>query len=273
MNEYESPVTLKAVGFETWGDKVVTVPSSISHRTYGACVIIEIGDLVFLRDAKMEELILPNTITKIGKSAIAYNPELKKVVLPEYLETIGERAFEYNTKLESLTLPENITSIPYELCNGCSALSEITIPEGVTEIGYHAFFHQTPMVIRMKSPTPPTLDQQVFPTNSMIYVPKGSLESYKTAASWQYSIKTGKITLVEDEKATSSIISTSPSIPHISIKDGQIHIEASGATNIAITSVSGITLASSSNGTLIKELPAGLYIITIDTQSQKIAVR
>ena len=216
---------------------------------------------------------MPNTITKIGSSAIAYNPELKKITLPEGLESIGERALEYNTKLESLTLPESITSIPYELCNGCDALAEITIPEGVTEIGYRAFFHQDPMVIRMQSPTPPTLDQQVFPTSSMVYVPKGSLESYQSAASWQYTLGTGKITLVEDDKATSSIISATPSAPCILSGNGQLRIEAPNATNITITSVSGITMASSLNGMLTTELPTGLYIITIDGISQKIAIR
>ncbi len=62
------------------------------------------------KDSKVEEVILPETLTKIDNTAFCDCTHLKKINLPKNLKSIGSMAF-YNTSLKEISFPENIDYI------------------------------------------------------------------------------------------------------------------------------------------------------------------
>ena len=92
----------------------LNIPSTI---IYGGIEIpvTSISDYVFAY-AKLSTVILPNSVTKIGKSAFKDCTSLESIYIPDSVEEIGENAF-----------------------SGCKSLRSIRIPDSV-KIGEYAFF-------------------------------------------------------------------------------------------------------------------------------------
>ena len=112
----------------------------------------------------MVEIEFPDTVTSIGRMALAQGSELEKVTIPNSVTSIGVQVIYECNKLKSLVLPDsivdlnsvaqsctgitsiklpsntNITSIPNQACKDDKKLSSITIPDTVTSIGNQAFY-------------------------------------------------------------------------------------------------------------------------------------
>ena len=65
--------------------------------------------------AKIEEMNFPEGLDSIGSSAI-YATELTEIILPNTVKKIGEAALADNKKLKSIILPEGLAEIPQRLC-------------------------------------------------------------------------------------------------------------------------------------------------------------
>jgi BspA type Leucine rich repeat region (6 copies) len=123
---------------------------------------------------KLEKVILPTNLQKIGGMAFYYCVALNQADLPSGLLSIGYSAFTA-TALESLTIPNTVTevqSLAFSQCASlatvklsssmtdislqsfafCYSLGEIDIPESVTSISYEAFHS----CINLKKVTLPT---------------------------------------------------------------------------------------------------------------------
>ena len=141
------------------------------------------------------------------------NNKLETVTLPRLLETCGMwyfpgtiKAFygEYASKdhlcfiwnnilvrfigfeMTTYLIPNNITEIGYSAFLGCNDIENITIPENVTKIG--EMFLNAPNIY-CKSTIPPIAvrkygDWEPFGNTTKIYVPKASVNAYKTADGW-----------------------------------------------------------------------------------------
>ncbi len=124
--------------------------------------VSEIVDEAFFECNNIKDLIIPESITKIGVSAFenCKNLEsveikgdvvglstklfsgcenLKSVKLSEWVEHIGDMAFSECESLEFIEIPEGISSIGNEAFRSCESLSSITIPTSVVTIGNYAF--------------------------------------------------------------------------------------------------------------------------------------
>ena len=84
-------------------------------------------------------LIIPNTVTAIGRYAFVHCDRLTGVVIGDGVTSIGESAFSYCRSLTSITIPDSVTSIGESAFSYCSSLTSITIPDSVTFIGHFAF--------------------------------------------------------------------------------------------------------------------------------------
>jgi len=73
----------------------------------------------------VKEVILPETITRIGDEAFYGNGGLRRIILPESLRAIGKYAF-------------------YGCGQSCDTFEQLYIPAGVTEIGEKAFIYVGP---------------------------------------------------------------------------------------------------------------------------------
>jgi hypothetical protein len=100
--------------------------------------------------------------------------------------SIGNYAFQSCKGLTSISIPSGVTSIGIYAFSSCSGLTSCTIGSGVTSIGEHAFsFCPGLTSVTVRATTPPTLGRNAFyNTNNTVYVPSGSVETYKSASGW-----------------------------------------------------------------------------------------
>lgn len=101
-------------------------------------------------DAISGEIVIPDTVTKNGKSysvttianqAFYYCVGLTSVTIPNGVVSIGDYAFGGCGELASITIPNSVTSIGCNAFVGCSGLTSVTIGNSVTSIGAYAFSH------------------------------------------------------------------------------------------------------------------------------------
>lgn len=94
---------------------------------------------LFLNDEEIYDLIIPNSVTTIGKYAFDGCSGLTSVTIPNCVTSIGEYAFEGCSGLTSVTIPNSVTSIEGYAFQGCSGLISVSIGSGVTSIGGSTF--------------------------------------------------------------------------------------------------------------------------------------
>ncbi len=113
--------------------------TALSKVTIGEKVK-NIPDYAFAYCSGLTSVVIPNSVTSIGRSAFRDCDRLTSVVIGNSVTTIGDWAFRDCTGLTSIEIPNSVTSIGYEAFRGCSDLTgELVIPNSVTRIGTYAF--------------------------------------------------------------------------------------------------------------------------------------
>ena len=156
--------------------------------------VTSIGAYVFVFCTGLTSVTIGNSVTSIGGSAFFDCSSLTSVTIPNSVTSIGDDAFYGCSGLTSVTIPNSVTRIGNSAFCNCSGLTSVTIGNSVTSIGGSAFYGCSSLTsVTIEAETPPTLGSDVFYTNYCpIYVPCGTLDSYKTAEGWskyQYRIK------------------------------------------------------------------------------------
>jgi hypothetical protein len=77
-----------------------------------------------------DEIILPDTITKIDSLAFYSCTYLTSITLPSSLETIGANAFYGCYSLKTIDIPASVTTIGDDALFGCTSLESITVQDG-----------------------------------------------------------------------------------------------------------------------------------------------
>ncbi len=108
--------------------KIYTIPKSVE-------IIAEYA----FRSRTIKEVIIPNSVTSIGKCAFVDCWQLSEVVIPNSVEVIGDSAFWQCKSLTQVTLPNSLKEISSSLFEWCTSLKHIEIPNSVTVIGKAAF--------------------------------------------------------------------------------------------------------------------------------------
>ena len=78
----------------------------------------------------VQEVVIGEEVTKIGKCAFWGYKSLISVTIPNSVTTIGSGAFSGCEKLTSITIPSSVTSIENNPFNACSGLLSIQVEEG-----------------------------------------------------------------------------------------------------------------------------------------------
>ena len=97
----------------------------------------DVTELIYCPCAK-REVIIPDSVTSIGKSAFASCSNLKEIKIPNSVKSIGNYAFSGCTSLESVELSNNVKEL-YGTFENCNNLKSVTIPESVIYID-NAFY-------------------------------------------------------------------------------------------------------------------------------------
>lgn len=209
--------------------------------------LTSIGRKSFSRNYCLESISLGNLV-ETGDSCFNILPALKEVALPESLETLGKGSFSYCWGLQSVILPSH--EISMEGCfHCCDNIREVTV----------------------NSETPYKCPSFIYSQDNVtIYVPDGSVDDYKNSSSWEnftilpISGKSGvAATSVESGKSISA-----------KVLDGALHVVSHGRQNVIVADTSGKTHFSGIiDGRRCFNLPAGVYTVSANDNSVKVAIR
>ena len=98
-----------------------------------------IRDYAFVCWHLLRELVLPQTVTSIGRDAFYACQNLRTVRLSRALRTIENGAFERCGNLRSIELPPGLQEIGDGAFERCESLQSIELPPGLRSIGKSAF--------------------------------------------------------------------------------------------------------------------------------------
>ena len=87
-----------------------------------------------LYESTVSEVVIPGTVTRIGKCAFADCKNIEEITLPSGITELGVDSFSGCTSLKEITLPSGTTELGAGSFSGCTSLKEIDIPKGVKEI-------------------------------------------------------------------------------------------------------------------------------------------
>ncbi|MDR2917724.1 MAG: leucine-rich repeat protein [Tannerella sp.] len=158
-------------------DNILSMGDSVFHSCT-SLTSIKIPDKVtiisnnsFHNCINLTDIKIPNDVTVIGDNAFGYCNKLDNVVLPDGLETIGTSAFTYCNSLSSIVIPNSVTQIKGDAFSCCAALHTIEV------------FWEESLI---------TIPEGAWPTtanNTLLVVPAGTKDTYKSADFWKNFIK------------------------------------------------------------------------------------
>ena len=92
------------------------------------------------KDCQLQSIVLPNSITSIGRSAFENCKNLSSINIPEKVTSIEYSSFSGCSGLTAITIPDSVTYIGGSSFSDCSGLTSITIPDSVTYISSGTFY-------------------------------------------------------------------------------------------------------------------------------------
>ena len=181
---------------------IINIPDGVTSIGYGAfnncsnlfgvnftgnSKLTSIESATFQGCKNLSGIGIPWSVTSIGSFAFNQCSNLRFLSIPNGVTSIGEYAFCQCSNLSNVTLPAELTSVGRYAFDSCSSLTALSIPAGVTSIGDNAFVNCSQLTkITALPDTPPTGGSNMFDnTNDCpIFVPAGSVDSYKSASGW-----------------------------------------------------------------------------------------
>lgn len=171
----ESVNTICSYAFQDCKNLVdLNMPASVSH----------IGLYAFEKTPLMHK----EGLVYLGHVLCGYNgtmPPHACLEVKEGTTLIAEAALRECRNLESVILPETLECIGYEAFYGCRNLKHVYLPKSLRSLGSGVFDWTAITTVEVPWETPIVTDYRPFPKNAEICVPKGAMESYKTAKYWQ----------------------------------------------------------------------------------------
>ena len=156
----------------------VSIPSSveiIGDKPFDGSISLPVIDKIRYADTYLVEAVDKKQSTYniqkgtrfIGDEAFCFCHNLTSIAIPNSVTHIGQEAFGHCSSLTSITIPENVTSIGSSAFEGCTGLISVTcLAEEVPHTGGLVFFDVPQSAVTL-------------------YVPKASLNAYKSAAEWK----------------------------------------------------------------------------------------
>lgn len=189
-------VTIAGVEGTYTGDPLNTLFNQLARGTITSVTasdlegVTKLRPYFFFRCTGLTSATLPDTITRIGQYAFYGVTGIKDFEMPDSVTEVGEACF-IDFECDTFKLSNNLKSIPNYMFQDAWISSQVlSVPASVENIsGFYNFdfnFFKLPVNVKMNSPEPPVLEQtfSVFTSKSIIIVPKGSLDAYKTATNW-----------------------------------------------------------------------------------------
>ena len=144
-----------------------------------------LGDYMFADCGKLRTVVLPTTITSIGKYAFS------------------------KTGISKVEIPDGVTLLGHASFADCTSLRTVVIGRRVSRLNQAVFYNSSSITTAYVKPkTPPSLDAYIFTASPTIRVYSSVLNEYK-ASSWsQYGTILGRLenTYPEEETDSSAVV-------------------------------------------------------------------
>ena len=234
LNKISIPHSVTRIGVSAFDEcsnlTSIVIPSSVTSFECGftSCtglksVVVEKGNPVYdSRDdcnavietatntllAGCSNTVIPQGVTSIGQWAFYGMTGIKNFELPEGVTVINNRAFMNCSYLTDIKLPETLKTICDSVFLNCLNLWYIVIPASVESIG-KAVFSGYYKKIYCNAVEPPFCDEDSFTPEiyqtASLYVPKGTLELYRSAEGWRNFELISEVTEWSFDESTSTL--------------------------------------------------------------------
>lgn len=274
-NENPSYCSYSGVLYSRDMKSLITYPVAMeSNEYYVADGVEKIGSRAFSDCSKIQDIILPSSVTEIGSYAFE-GSSLHGIVLPDNIHSIGDYAFSSCDSLQSLSLPESLKEISNGLASYSKNLSYLRIPADVNYIGLAPFRYCKSLEVieslisdidkvefRKSSLSDEIEAFEYIPEDCTWHVPAGCGTAYKSQPWW---VSTWKV-VEEDNSGISTPINTPAhnDMVKFHISNGFLTIEAYDNISVNIFDVMGTLVESLNMPPGMSEsvsLPSGIYII------------
>lgn len=165
----------------------VTIPETVTYNgtTY---TVTSIESYAFANCGSLTGVSIPNTVTTIGNYAFYNCFGLKDITIPNFVTSINGYAFAGCSGFSHITIPNLVTTIGVNAFSNCSSLTTIIIGSSVTFLGSSIFSDCPLSSITSLATTPPSADGFPNTSTAKLYVPKESVELYRTTSGWNYFV-------------------------------------------------------------------------------------
>ena len=211
------------------------------------------GHNLYIGGNLVTELVIPNTITKIGNNIFYECTGLTSVEIPNSVTEIGVNAFAGCNSLTSIKFPNSLTIIKWAAFYECSGLTFVEFPNSITEIGPAAFYGCRAIneINYNTSDSISVGNKDIFSDEVYIFatlnVAKGTLERVKATSPWMY------FTNIQEKESLGIDTIVGDFNPNLPVEYYDIH---------------GVKISDTDNG-----LAPGIYIIRQGLVSKKVIVR
>ena len=155
-----------------------------------AAAITDLGTVFYYKSIKkFNELQYFTGLSALAYSAFNGCTYLESIVLPQTITSIGRYAFSNCCALKSITIPDKVESIEERAFSFCSGLNSIILGNGVNNIGEYAFLCNSSLTdFYCYANEVPTTHNTAFVNSNIssatLYVPNGSIDAYKSNSPW-----------------------------------------------------------------------------------------
>ena len=171
--------------------------------------VTQIGEYAFCNCTSLAEVVMPRSLSLVKPYAFGGCSNITKVEISDLSAWCvcqfnhsntsnplanGADLYLNGTKITDLTIPSDISWIGFATFDGCSSLNSVVIPANINQVRALAFYNCTNLkTVYCMPAVPPTISRSsvghwnAFYKNAsgrMIYVPRASVEAYKTADGW-----------------------------------------------------------------------------------------
>ncbi len=91
-------------------------------------------DECFWGARSLQNVVLPESLKRIGKSCFSVCSSLTNILIPKGVTSLGWNCFEMCESLETFTIPSTVTEIGQMLLSGCDNLRSVTVEEGIRSL-------------------------------------------------------------------------------------------------------------------------------------------